>query len=104
MNYKMNQLLPHLQNYRVEIRYIKEENRYAVINNYTEIVEFHGTMLPEIIPVLYHLEAGLDATMDQVVSGELTTRMSQALMDDLEELDTSDIFDELKADTKTRLQ
>lgn len=103
MKYRLNQLLPQLENYRVEIRYIKEEQRYAIVNNYTDVVEFHGTMLPEIIPVLYHLEAGLDATMDQVQSGELTNRMSMALVDDLEEIDTSDIFDDVEV-PKTRLQ
>ena len=103
MRYTLSQLLPHLQNYRVEIRYIKEEQRYAVVNNYTDIVEFHGTMLPEIIPVLYHLEAGLDATMDQVASGELSDRMERALsVEDLEEIDTSDIFDDVEV-PKTRL-
>jgi hypothetical protein len=105
MAYTREQLLPKLQNYRVEIRVVKEEMRYCVINNYTDVMEFNGTMLPEIIPILYHLEAGLDAAMTEVKTGSYMEKMEAYLAkaDPLEEIDVDDIFDEYQKDSKQRL-
>lgn len=105
MNYTREQLLPRLQNYRVEVRVIKEEMRYCVINNFTDVVEFHGTMLPEIIPVLYHLEAGLDAAVSEMMDGSMSQRMDRYLerAEPLDEIDIEDMFDDSPKDTKQRL-
>ena len=89
MKYTEEQLLPKLSNYRIEIRLLEGKQKYCVVNNYTGVVEFNGEMLPEIIPVLYHLEAGLDATMDMVQEGAFTSnRMRYAVEDD------EDIFED----------
>jgi hypothetical protein len=105
MTFTREQLLPKLQNYRLEIRIIKEEMKYCVVNNYTDVVEFYGTMLPEIIPVLFHLEAGLDAAMVEVTEGTLMEKMETYLSraDSLEEVGLEDMFDDFQKETKTRL-
>jgi len=105
MTFTREQLLPKLQNYRLEIRVIKEEMKYCVVNNFTDVVEFHGTMLPEIIPVLYHLEAGLDAAMVEVAEGTLMEKMETYLgrAESLEEIDIDDMFEDYQKETKNRL-
>jgi hypothetical protein len=75
--YNIKRLLPRLDNYRLEII----EDSYHVINNVTEVSEYENRMLPQAFSVLYQLEAGLDAMIDQSDSGELQSSIEEDLLE-----------------------